>query len=162
VWRVTIPAVVLVTSLALVPVSAQAQTPTSYHVRGVEVYATATEGVFVGVASPDRGAGTWYADVIHKGLARNGEITGGSFGMLLTSSPRTITGKFDGGQVTLKSGGECNDEVYDVSGSLNPVSAGKRTTTGDFDVTLTHHRRWVFSRCVTYAATVVGSATFLL
>jgi len=159
--RVLTPAVVLATSLALLPATAHAAT-TTYTVTGVEVSATNTEGVFVGAASRQGGGGTgtWYADVIH-GPLPNAAITDGSFGMALTSAPYTITGEFSGGTIRqTRRGDNCTNQEYSVIGRLDPVSAGRRITTGDFNVTLTHHRRSIFGRCIGYAATVVGWVAF--
>jgi hypothetical protein len=149
----------LLTVLPAAPVAAR--TATTYRVAGAEIFATSTEGVFVGTASRSGGvAGTWYADVLHDPLDPHGAITGGSFGMLLASAPHVITGDFRSGWVGQRAAGRrCTDQTYSVTGRLRPVTAGSRTTSGTFSVILTHLRTPVLGRCVTYGATVGGSVT---
>jgi len=153
----------LLTALLMVPpvAPAAARTAITYRVAGAEIFATPTEGVFVGTASRSQGvAGTWYADVLHEPLDPHGAIEGGSFGMLLGSAPHVITGEFRSGQVRqLVAGRNCTDQRYSVTGRLRPVTAGSGTTAGAFSVLLTHYRTRVLGRCVTYGATVGGSVT---
>jgi hypothetical protein len=156
------------TALAIAPTAAHAQASRtySYSVSGVEVYASTTRGVFSGTAAGSGSAGTWYADVDHTALGTSGaDILGGSFGMLLTSaSPgHTVTGRFASGRVApLASGTNCTRQTYSVVGELDPVAAGGPTGAGRFDVVLTHYRKRVFGRCITYAATVSGTVSLTL
>jgi hypothetical protein len=166
-FRTWTPVAVLTTVLSailtLVPASPAAAVSTrTYQVSGVEVFATSTEGVFVGTTSrAGNGAGTWYADVLHRPLRPDGAIDGGSFGMLLTSAPHLVTGRFTSGQVTqLRDGSNCTNQRYSVTGKLQPVSFGRRSAVGRFDVLLTHYRTRFLDRCRTYGATVEGTVKF--
>src|SRR5688572_9661960 len=99
--RTLTSAVVLAVGLASFPAAAMAQTRTyAYGVSGTEVYATSTTGRFVGTTTGDA-VGTWYAEVIHDPLRPDGDITGGSFGMLLNKAEPayTIRGRFSDGFV---------------------------------------------------------------
>jgi len=161
--RTLTSAAVLAASLAAIPASAAAQTTTTYeyHVVGIETYATSTKGVFAGTASGSA-AGTWYAEVKHEVLDPHGNITGGSFGLLLSTAAlaHTVSGQFSGGFIKQTNpGANCTKQVYSVNGDLKPVSAGGRTGIGGVDVQLTHHRKRFLGRCWTYAATVTGKVT---
>lgn len=154
----TVFVAVLATMLTLLP-AAPAAAATTYQVTGAEIFATSEEGIFVGTASRSGGiAGAWYADVLHEPLEPHGAIHGGSFAMLLTSAPHTVTGQFRSGQVRqVRSGRNCTNQRYSVTGRLRPVAAGVQRTAGRFGVVLTHLRSLVLGRCVTYGATVEGS-----
>ena len=137
-----------------------AATSVNYQVRGVEVYATSTRGVFTGVAwAADDYAG-WYAVVDHTAFdaARSATITGGTFE--LNGHQRNVSGTFDpGGTVLLREAAPgCGREVFDVDGTMTLVGGGS----GVFDATLVHYRRSVFGRCITYGATVSGTAALTL
>jgi hypothetical protein len=137
-----------------------AATSVSYEVRGVEIYATSTRGVFTGVAwAVDDYAG-WYAVVDHTAFdaARTATITGGTFE--LNGHQRDVTGTFNpGGTVVLREAASgCGREVFDVDGTLTLAGGGS----GVFDATLVHYRRSVFGRCVTYGATVSGTVALTL
>jgi hypothetical protein len=139
---------------------AAAATNVTYEVRGVEVYATSTRGVFTGVAwAADDYAG-WYAVVDHTAFdaARSATITGGTFE--LNGHQRDVSGTFNpGGTVLLREAVPgCGREVFDVDGTMTLAGGGS----GVFDATLVHYRRSVFGRCVTYGATVSGTATLTL
>lgn len=139
---------------------AAASTTISYEVRGVEIYATATRGVFTGVTWAADDYGQWYAVVDHTAFdaARTATITGGTFD--LNGYRRDLSGTFDSGGTVLLRSAEvgCGREVFDVDGTLTLAGGG----TGVFDATLVHYRRSVFGRCITYGATVSGSVTFTL
>jgi hypothetical protein len=139
---------------------AAASTSISYEVRGVEVYATATRGVFTGVAWAADDYGSWYAVVDHSvfDAARTATITGGTF--YLNGYRRDVSGTFDsGGTVQLRSADlGCGREVFDVDGTLTLAGGG----TGVFDATLVHYRRSLFGRCITYSATVSGTVALTL
>jgi hypothetical protein len=139
---------------------AAAATSVVYDVRGAEVYATSTRGVFTGVAwAADDYAG-WYAIVDHTAFdaARTATITGGTFA--LSGYQREVSGTFNpGGTVLLRSADSgCGREVFDVDGTLTLAGGG----TGVFDATLVHYRRSVFGRCITYGATVSGTVALTL
>lgn len=157
--RITTAAVVFTVGSAVFPASATAQTtPTyTYNVSGAEVYATATLGRFVGTASGTGATGTWYAEVIHSPLGTKATITGGSLSMALNRAAPAyaVTGAFNGGYIKrIRDGANCTNQVYNVNGSLTNVSV---SDVGSFHVTLTHHRRSILGRCVTYSATVNGT-----
>lgn len=136
-----------------------ASTTIRYEVRGVEIYATATRGIFTGVTWAADDYGQWYAVVDHTAFdaARTATITGGTFD--LNGYRRDVSGAFSGGTVLLRSADVgCGREVFDVDGTLTLAGGG----TGVFDATLLHYRRSVFGRCITYGATVSGSVTFTL
>ena len=139
---------------------AAASTSISYQVRGVEVYATATRGVFTGVAWAADDYGDWYAVVDHSAFdaARTATITGGTFD--LNGHRRDVSGTFDsGGTVLLRwADSGCGREVFDVDGTLTLAGGG----TGVFDATLVHYRTSLFGRCITYGATVSGTVAFTL
>ena len=146
--------------LAASAATAAASTTISYQVRGIEIYATATRGVFTGVTWAADDYGQWYAVVDHTAFdaARTATITGGTFD--LNGYRRDVSGTFDpGGTVLLRSADAgCGREVFDVDGTLTLAGGG----TGVFDATLVHYRRSLFGRCITYGATVSGSVTFTL
>jgi hypothetical protein len=158
--RMITAATVIMASLAVSPASAAAAqtTPTyTYNVSGAEVYATSTKGRFVGTASGSGATGTWYAEVIHTPLRSTATITGGSLSMALNQAvpAYTVSGQFSGGSIKrLRDGAYCTNQVYTVNGWLTNVTVTKE---GNFNVTLTHHRRPILGRCVTYSATVNGT-----
>ena len=139
---------------------AAAATTVSYEVRGVEVYATSTRGVFTGVTWAADDYGSWYAVVDHTTFdaARTATITAGTFD--LTGYRRDVSGTFDpGGTVLLRrADAGCGREVFDVDGTLTLAGGGS----GVFDATLVHYRRSVFGRCITYGATVSGTVALTL
>jgi hypothetical protein len=124
---------------------------------GAEVYATPTEGRFVGTASGNGVTGTWYAEVVHSPLRDEATITGGSLSIALNqASPAyTVTGQFSGGSINrTRAGTNCTNQVYNVNGTLTNVTVAD---VGSFSVTLIHPRRPTLGRCVTYSATVHGT-----
>jgi hypothetical protein len=154
-------ATVMMASLAVSPASAAAQTTPSYtyNVSGAEVYATSTKGRFTGTASGNGATGPWYAEVLHTPLGSTATITGGSLSMALnqTAPAYTVTGQFSGGSIArTRAGANCTNQVYKVFGSLTNVTV---TKVGSFNATLTHHRKPILGRCVTYSATVNGTLT---
>lgn len=139
---------------------AAAATSVAYEVRGAEVYATSTRGVFTGAAwAADDYAG-WYAVVDHTAFdaARSATITGGTFA--LSGYQREVSGTFNpGGTVLLRQADSgCGREVFDVDGTLTLAGGGS----GVFDATLVHYRRSLFGRCMTYGATVSGTVSLTL
>jgi hypothetical protein len=139
---------------------AAASTSVTYEARGVEVYATATRGVFTGVAWAADDYGNWYAVVDHTAFdaARSATITGGTFE--LNGYRRDASGTFDaGGTVRLRSAEPgCGREVFDVDGTVTLAGGG----TGVLDATLVHFRTSLFGRCITYSATVSGTVALTL
>jgi hypothetical protein len=145
--------------LVLQPAAALASTSVTYGVRGAEVYATATRGVFVGVSWTADDGGTWRAVVDHTPFdaQRNAVIVGGSFSM--DGLKRDASGTFTSGQVTLTAADPgCGRETFGVVGAMDLAGGG----TGDFNAALTHYRTSIFGRCITYAATVNGSVALHL
>ncbi len=156
-------------AVAVTPITAFAQTHAySDSVTGLEVYATSTEGVFVGSAS---GAlpGNWTADVLHTPLSGSPEtaaITGGSFSLATTLNRSTvlITGTFvsGGGSVVQTSGfSGCVDQRYSVNGALDKVGIYGKPDRGsrNFSATLTHYRVLILGYCLTYGASIAGTVT---
>ena len=154
VFRHTI-ALLLGSVLAANVVVAAASTSATYEVRGVEVYATATRGVFTGATWAADDYGSWYAIVDHTAFdaARTATITGGTFA--LDGYRRDVSGTFNpGGTVLLRSADPgCGREVFDVDGTMTLAGGGS----GVLDAILVHYRTSVFGRCITYGATVSGT-----
>ena len=139
---------------------ASASTSVNYEVRGVEIYATATRGVFTGVTWASDDYGNWYVVVDHTvfDATRMATITGGTFD--LNGYRRDVSGTFNpGGTVLLRSADSgCGREFFDVDGTLTLAGGGS----GVFDATLVHYRTRVLGRCITYGATVRGTAALTL
>jgi len=152
-------------SLALIaiPAVAVANTDVTYAIRGAEYAATPTVGSFAGIAVAADDYGAWKATVVHDLLPT---VVGssapinpcGSF--TLDGRVRDLAGAFLGVSVTLLSDSSCGKQTYSVAGQLNLTAGGPGTA--DFGALLTHHRIFLFGRCITYAATVKGSVTFAL
>ena len=155
-------------TLGLLPVLAAAATGYNDSVSGVEVSATSTEGVFVGVASGPL-PGVWSADVNHGALpssvGSSGVITGGrlTLATVLDKQFAQVTGSFDttGGTITLRDQANgCGIQHYLVADGLRNVGVGPAPTGfGSFGALLTHYRTKIFGTCITYAATVAGSVS---
>jgi len=136
---------------------------------GYEYWATSTEGRFAGTAAGDL-PGTWNATVQHTPLciscSPTATITGGSVSLATAVGviPTLVTGTFTGGTVqVLNPGAGCTNQTFAVSGVLGDVGTwSSGSGTGTFAVTLTHFRRSLFGRCITYGASVHGtlSVTF--
>ena len=146
-------------AVVLAPVTA-ASTPVTYAISGVEYAATSTEGKFAGVAVATDDFGTWLAVVDHTVLSDGtATITSGTFSY--DGQIRDVQGVFTGGSLTQTGGSSgCGKETFAVDGTLAlAVPAGG---TGLFRATLTHFRKVLFGRCITYAATVKGIVSFTL
>jgi hypothetical protein len=137
-----------------------------YGLAGVEVRASSSEGTFVGGAAESRLSGmVWKAVVRHTPLTRKADspalITGGSVTLHVpTQNPAFEESRsFNDGTITYaadrSSGASCGAQVFRVNATLDATNAGEES--GALQVFLTHHRRLVFGRCLTYAATVRGS-----
>jgi hypothetical protein len=144
-------------------------------VSGFEMYATSTEGRFTGTATgqgSDGVSGAWSIVVYHTLLdpcTRQSwtdpcaHVTGGSF-TLAATSPGLITGSFDSplspvNKIVLgETGPNCTTQLFKITDTLSNVGTGSQRGTGNFVGYLWHHRHWVFGRCVTYSATVQGTA----
>jgi hypothetical protein len=140
---------VAVLTALILPISTVAAA-TGYNVAGVEYAATETQGSFAGAAVSQNMTefGVWQAVVNHTGLT----IDGGAF--TFKSKIRTFNGAIDkGGTFAPNAGGSCAKQTFDVSGGLN-------SGTGSFHVTLTHYGYMRGVLCVTYFATVRGTASF--
>jgi hypothetical protein len=160
--------VTTVAALAALPAAAEAiPDSTTFRVQGIEIAFTSTQGTFVGYghgAAGDRTA--WKAVVDHAPLSSQpAAITGGRFSMAtLSSTPSVdlVSGAFTGGTIAVVDPGlGCTKQTFDVSGDVGDVSTSTSSGgSGAFAVRLTHHRFRVLGRCVTYAATVTGTASF--
>lgn len=133
-------------------------------ISGLEYSATSTRGKFVGTADGELPGG-WNIDVRHTKLcvscSTTARITGGTF-QLATKARQVltlITGSFSGGKVeVVRAGAHCTAQAFVVDGVLGNVGPWHRGKgNGTFRATLTHFRRSVFGRCLTYAASVKGS-----
>jgi hypothetical protein len=155
-------------TLGVLPVLAAAATSYTDSISGVEVFATATEGVFVGLASGPL-PGAWSADVFHgplpSSVGLSGAITGGSFSLatVLNKHFTLVSGSFDttGGTIRLRDQARgCGIQHYVVADALTNVGVGPAPTgNGSFAALLTHYRAKIFGSCITYAATVAGSVS---
>lgn len=145
---------------ALVPAAA-ASTSVTYTISGVEYAATSTESRFAGFAVATDDFGSWLAVVNHTELSSgSATITGGAFSY--DGRVRDLSGTFITGGSLTQTGGfiGCVKETFTVIGELLlTIPAGG---TGLFTATLTHYRKLIFGRCVTYAATVKGTVAFTL
>jgi len=138
-------------------------------ISGYEYFATSTDGDFAGTAS---GAlpGAWTISVRHARLCLSctptATIGGGSVTLVarLGGGPALIRGTFASGTVQVTNpGAGCTNQTFSVNGVLRGVGpSGRRTGSGTFSATLTHHRKHLLGRCITYAASVTGklSVTF--
>jgi hypothetical protein len=146
--------------LASLMIGGAAAASTTYNdtIQGAEYSATSTQGRFGGYAY---GAlpGLWNAVVNHTVLSPNATITSGRFTL---DGPTDASGDFiPGGNVTLQNPSSlCVNQYYTVDGTLGNVVVGASTGgTGTFHGTLTHLRRIIFGRCITYSATISGTLT---
>ena len=168
-FRLVLAVVASTIAISLTPLTAVAAT--NYHdsVRGVEVYATSTEGRFTGQAGGDL-PGTWYADVIHtplSGSPATATIDGGVFDLVtnLHNQSTLVTGQFTGGSVAQTGGfSDCTNQTYLVNGTLSNVGAYGRPHhgTGTFAATLTHYRASLLGYCLVYSASIAGYVTLQL
>jgi hypothetical protein len=118
------------------PTAAAAPSSHVFKVLGVEISAGAGHGTFVGTATGASEKAAWKADVRHSTLdALPAAITGGT--LKLGSLHDCVKGKLGGVQTKQTRGGS-----------------------GVFDVVLTHYRKSVLGHCLTYGATVRGTASF--
>jgi hypothetical protein len=160
--------VVTATALAALPAAAQAApASTTFRIQGAEVAFTSTRGTFVGRGAGNAGdRSAWKAVVDHTPLSSlPASITGGRFTMTTLSpalTPDFVVGAFTGGTISVVNPGlGCTNQTYDVSGDVGGVTTSTTAGgTGSFDVLLTHYRVRLFGRCVSYAATVTGTASF--
>jgi hypothetical protein len=163
--------ILLAATLALLVAAPAAVAAQSYSdtVSGYEYAFTSTDGKFAGSASGSL-PGAWNADVQHTPLCLSctptATITGGSFELATThnGAPAVVSGDFVGGTVqVINPGASCTNQTFAVHGILGKVgwwSAGSGS--GRFDVTLTHYRRSIFGRCVSYSASVRGTLSLTL
>ena len=98
--------------------------------------------------------GAWNAVVVHTPPSPTGAgVTGGTFA--LDGKVRDYDGTITGGAlVPLPS--TCTRDTFQVTGTF-AYSGG----TGSFDIVLTHYGFRTRTGCVTYFATMKGSATFV-
>ena len=156
--------VVVAATHALVPARVSASSTYTDALSGYEYWASSTDGKFAGTASGALSGG-WNADVQHTALCLScsptATITGGSFSLttVLRDVPTLVTGRFTGGTVqVVDPGANCTRQTFTVSGLLGDVGAWwSGSGGGTFGVTLTHYRRSIFGRCVTYGASVAGT-----
>jgi hypothetical protein len=155
-------------ALAALPAAAQAApASTTFQVQGAEIAFTSTRGTFVGHGVGNAGdRSAWKAVVDHTPLSSlPATITGGRFTMATlgpTSTTDFVVGTFTGGTIAVVNPGVgCTNQTFDVSGDMGNVTTSTTTGgSGSFDVLLTHYRVRLFGRCVSYAATVTGTASF--
>ena len=129
--------------------------PVSDTIAGVEGLSAniSTTGNFAGVATGQL-PGLWAATVNHVPLTytpgTQTPITGGTF-TLKGIGGVTLSGAISGGSVTptVLPGG-CGNQVFTISATVQGV--------GSFIGVLTHYRTSIFGACVTYGASVTGSA----
>jgi hypothetical protein len=166
--RTILSVVASVAAVAALPGSAQAApASTTFQVEGAEIAFTSTRGTFVGRGLGNAGdRSAWKAVVDHTPLSSlPAAITGGRFTMASlgpTATADFVTGTFTGGTIAVINPGlGCTNQTFDVSGDLGSVATSTSSGgSGSFDVVLTHYRVRLFGRCVSYAATVSGTATF--
>ncbi len=150
---------VLVPAALAAPAGAVVAVTSTDAISGYEYYATSTDGYFAGKATGDL-PGSWNTHVVHAPLSLSATpsatITGGS--VQLVTGYRLLLGAFTGGTVQVTDAGAgCTNQTFDVDGTLGQVGPWwNRTGTGTFAATLTHYRRSILGRCVTYAASVAG------
>ena len=150
--RLVLAVVASTIAISLTPLTALAATMYD-SVRGVEVYATSTEGRFTGQASGNL-PGYWYADVIHtplSGSSATATIDGGTFDLVtnIRNQSTLVSGQFTGGSVVQTGGfSGCTNQTYAVKGALS--------NGGSFVATLTHYRVSLLGRCLVYAASIAG------
>jgi hypothetical protein len=162
----------VVAALAVPGAASAAPASTSFAVTGSEYAFTSTVGSFAGTGFGNLGdvAFFWNTTVVHDALGSTPPIwiDGGSL-KIDTVGPTgkdEITASFvyHGGTITQTvPGTNCTNQKYSVVGLLDNVATNTTAGgTGNFSVTLTHHRaRFPIVGCTTYAATVSGSATFM-
>jgi hypothetical protein len=167
--RIIASGAVIAAALAALPGAATAApASTTFRVNGVEIAFTATQGTFVGKALGNAGdRGAWKAVVDHTRLSSlPAAITGGSFRMTTVSASWTTTdavaGTFTGGTINVVNPGlGCTNQTFAISGTLGSVATSTSSGgNGLFNVLLTHYRARLFGTCVTYSATVTGTASF--
>ena len=149
----------LIAALALLAATsgiASGAASVTYNLAGIEYAATSVQGSFAGAARSvtrdDYGA--WYAVVVHDPLTLgNTPITGGTFAY--QGKLRSYVGTINGGTLTPTSAPSCTRATFTATGTF--AYAGG---TGGFVMNLTHYGFLTRSGCVTYFATVSGSATF--
>ncbi len=170
--------------LGLVPIAADAQTQQTFSIYGSELpFATPTEGTFTGVATTPGALPTQWAATVRHGDISSGSagINGGTFCLgsvsvnisfanhtaSATCAAGSVQGYFaaisppDGGIIQLSGfGSSCSNQTYSVRDSLTADPTGLFPI-GSFNAILTHYRVFVWwtRQCVTYFATVVGTAT---
>jgi hypothetical protein len=156
-------------ALAALPGGATAApASTTFRVSGAEIAFTATQGTFVGKALGNAGdRGPWKAVVDHTRLSSlPAAITGGSFTMTTVSASWTtidaVEGRFTGGTIDVVNPGlGCTNQTFAILGTLGIVATSTSSGgSGQVDVLLTHYRVRLFGNCVTYSATVAGTASF--
>lgn len=120
---------------------------------GIELLSAniATTGNFTGFATGDL-PGFWSATVVHQPLSNTTvSVTGGTFTLEAFNGP-PLNGTIQGGSVTpTSSGSGCENRTFDIYVKME---------VGSFSGVLTHYRRSFFGMCVTYSASIVGSAEF--
>lgn len=137
-----------------------------YPLAGLEIRATSVLGTFVGGAGDSSPGGMlWKAVVRHTPLTRTVDspalIVGGGVQLQLWSQAglSQTSRIFSGGTITYAadraSGSVCGQQVFHVRATL--ATANDADDSGLLEAYLTHHRRSVLGRCITYAATVRGS-----
>ena len=165
-WKTGLAKLALLLLVGIVPLgvpmgASAAQTYTDT-VSGLEYHYTSTDARFAGTASGAL-AGLWSVDVQHSPLCLScmptATISGGSFtiGTTLSYVPTPITGRIVSGTIrVIKRGEFCTNQTFRIQGDLDSVGQGA-TGSGSMTATLTHYRRSLLGRCVTYGASVSGT-----
>jgi hypothetical protein len=138
---------------ALAAPTAASASPAIDSIVGVEFPSAniSTTGNFAGIATGQI-PGLWTATVMHQPLSNTTvPVTGGTF-TLKAVTGTTIGGAIEGGSVTPSSPSTgCGNETFTISVTMN---------IGSFSGVLTHYRTSFFGTCLTYSASITGTATF--
>lgn len=161
--KFSLPFLVAIVALCVPAGATAAQTYTDT-VNGYEYYYTSTDGRFAGSASGPL-AGVWNVNVQHSPLCLSctptATISGGNFmiGTTLNYVPTPVTGRITSGTIrVIKRGTACTKQTFLIQGDLDSVGqVNGNTGSGTMTATLTHYRRSVLGRCVTYGASVSGT-----
>src|SRR4030095_2667495 len=90
-------AVTVGAALTVLAAPASAQSQVTYALAGVEIGATSTQGMFVGVTISPDDFGTWQAVILHEPLDDTALITGGTFA--IDGQVRNLQGLISAGEI---------------------------------------------------------------
>ena len=139
----------------------RAAAPETYSLSGYEIWFTPSVGVFAGTGNGHAGdLSAWFSSIEHSQvISPSGTIIGG-WATLYRLDGVSISGHFSGGTIVqTNDGAGCTAEWHSVTGELTGVRRSDTAAlgSGEFQVTLVHHRAWLFGRCISYSASVSGS-----